>query len=272
MRSTWLVTQIVSATLLCGVSQGQSPSSSPIPETNNQTTAPSIALSPAVIMIRATPGTSSTQTLTITNLTNTRFKFVLEALDVVVHNGERVFVPAGETDGGIARSAVFDPAIVELEPGTSTQAKITLTVPSAPKVRAVVALFHGQTALPGKGSFMVTGSLGALITYNLSDDVALRLGEPSVSLQTDSSNLTVSEELENEGTEPLIPKGTLAILNSSGELTGRVAIEPHRLLPGEKFDCAVEYPHSLRPGDYRAMVSIEHEGGVQTSSVVFDVP
>jgi hypothetical protein len=272
MRFTCLFTQILLAALFCAASQQQNLNKPPTPDASGTPSAPSLALSPAVIMIRTAPGTSSTQTLTITNLTYTRFKFVLEALDVVVRDGQRTFVPAGETDGGIARSAVFDPSSIELDPGGSAQAKVTLTVPSLPTVRAVVALFHGQTALPENGSFVVTGSLGALITYNLSDNVAVQLDKPTVSLQTESSNLTVSEQLENDGTEPVIPKGTLAILNSSGELKGRVAIEPHRLLPGEKFNCSAEYPHNLPPGNYRAMMSFEHEGGVQTSSVAFELP
>ncbi|HEY6250374.1 MAG TPA: hypothetical protein VI685_10470, partial [Candidatus Angelobacter sp.] len=65
---------------------------------------------------------------------------------------------------------------------------------------------------------------------------------------------------------------TLAILRSSGELVGRVAIQPHRLLPGEEYNCAAEYPHNLQPGKYRAMVSIQHEGGVQTGTIEFQVP
>jgi hypothetical protein len=237
-----------------------------------QPAAPSLALSPGVIQVKAQPGGSSAHVMTMTNLTSTKFRFVLEAFDVVTRDGKRVFVPAGETEGGIARSAVFDPPAIELNPGEAGKVKVTLTIPAEPKVRAVVAIFHGQTALPGKGTLMVTGSLGTLITYNLSARIAIRAGEPAISPQSDSANLTVSQQLENDGQEPAIPKGTLAILKSSGELIGRVAIQPHRLLPGEKFNCEVEYPHRLRSGRYRAMMSIQHEGGVQTSSIEFQVP
>jgi hypothetical protein len=232
---------------------------------------PSLALSPGVIMVKAQPGASSTHPMTITNLTYNRFKFVLEAYDVVIRDGKRAFVPAGETEGGIARSAVFEPSTVELNPGESAIVNVTLTVPAEPSVRAVVAIFHGQTALQGKGTVMFTGSLGTLITYNLSEKINVRLGAPTISPQTEDSNLAVGEEVRNVGQEPVVPKGTVAILKSSGGLVGRVAIQPHRLLPGERFDCSVEYPHSLRPGKYRAMVSLEHEGGVQTSSVEFEV-
>lgn len=210
--------------------------------------------------------------MTITNLTTTRFRFVLEAFDVVIRDGQRVFVPAGETDGGIARSAVFDPAAIELNPGQAAEVRVTLTVPPEPRVRAVAAIFHGQTALASKGTMMFTGSLGTLITYNLSENIAIRGAGLAISPQTVNSNLAVSEQLENNGGEPLIANGTLAILKNSGELIGRVAIPDHRLLPGEKFDCTVEYPHNLRPGKYRALVSLEYQGGVRTSNIEFEVP
>jgi hypothetical protein len=237
-----------------------------------QPLAGTLALSPGAIDVKAPPGASNTQVMTMTNLTSTRFRFVLEALDVVTREGKRVFVPPGETDGGIARSAIFVPPAIELNPGETGQVKVTLTIPADPKVRAVVAIFHGQTALPEKGTLMVTGSLGMLITYHLSAKIDIRANAPIVSPQTDNANLKVSQQMENDGQEPAIPKGTLAILKSSGELIGRVAIQPHRLLPGERFNCEVEYPHSLRSGKYRAMMSIQHEGGVQTSNIEFQIP
>ena len=241
------------------------------PAQSSPAAAPSLALSPGVVEVKARPGVSTTHALTMSNLTGTRLRFVMEAFDVVVRDGKRVFIPAGETAGGIARSAVFDPAAIELDSGARGEVKVTLTVPDDPKVRAVVAIFRGQTALHAQGAVMFTGSLGALVTYNLSPDVRVKAGAPTVTPQTGNRNLVVAEQLENDGQEPAIPKGTLAILRSSGELVGRVTIQPHRLLPGEKFDCSVEYPHTLHSGKYRAMMSIQHEGGVQSSGLEFQV-
>jgi hypothetical protein len=262
-----LMWAVLGASALCNAADAKKDKQ---PDAYAQPTAPSLALSPAVIMLKTQPGTSSTHVLTMANLTHTQFRFVLEASDVVIRDGKRVFVPAGETEGGIARSAIFDPPAIELPAGESARVKITLTVPPEPSVRAVVAIFHGQTALQGKGA-LFTGSLGALITYNLPGKIDIRAAAPAVSPQSESVNLTVSEQVKNAGEEPLIPKGTLAILNTSGALIGRVAIEPHRLLPGEEFNYTVEYPRTLMAGKYRAMMSLEHEGGVNTSSIEFQV-
>jgi hypothetical protein len=266
------VIQLLLTGLLCDASiVAKNPEKTPTPQ--SQDAPPSLALSPAVIMLKAQPGASSTHSLTISNLTPSRLKFTLEALDVVIRGGKRVFVPAGEAEGGIARSALFEPRELELNSGGSAEVRITLTVPQEPKVRAVAAIFHGLTAISGNGTLMFTGSLGTLITYNLSEAKAkVRTATPTVAPQTASSNFMVSEELENDGSEPSIPSGTLAILKDSGALLGRVAAEPHRLLPGEKFNFTFEYPQTLRPGAYRAMMSFKDEGGVQTNSIEFRVP
>lgn len=271
MRSYWLVTilAIVGGSCFTAVAAPQEFDKGVAAHT--QRLAGSLALSPAVIVIKTKPGVSSTQTLTITNLLNRKCGFVMEAFDVVVEDGKRVFVPAGETPGGIARSAIFDPPRLEVNPEESARVKVTLTVPPAPAVRAVAAVFHGQEALPGNGKLTITGSLGTLITYSLSDNVELRTSAPTVMPQSETSNLSVSELLENSGTEPVVMKGTLAILKSSGELIGRVAIESHRLLPGEKFESVAEYPSYIQPGQYRAMVSLVHDEKAQTSSVAFQV-
>jgi hypothetical protein len=247
---------------LCGAADAKGPAT--------KLASPSLALSPAVIAVKSQSGLSSTHALTLTNLTPSKFDFSLEAFDVLVQDGKRVFVPGGETDGGIARSAVFDPKTLELNPGESGSVKVTLTVPRDPKVRAVVAVFRGQTALHA-GAVTFTGSLGALITFSLSDQVSLHAAAPAINPQTENSNLTIEQELRNDGAEPVIPKGTLAILRASGELVARVPVEPHRLLPGEKFNCLIEYPHTLRPGKYRGLVSFAYEGGVQTSNIDFQV-
>jgi hypothetical protein len=236
-------------------------------------TQPAIALSPAVIMVKAQANASSTHVLTISNMTRANYRFYLEAYDVVIAGGRRTFIPAGETPDGIARSAIFDPPALDLPPGISADVKITLTIPPAPSVRAVAAVFHGQTAVPGRDGLMVTGSLGALITYNLSDELSFDIAAPTVALQTEASNLTVTTEVSNTGHEPAIPKGSMAILSSVGKLVGRVPIESHRLLPGEHFNFAVEYPHALKGGDYRAMLAFEaDDGNVHTTNVAFAVP
>ncbi len=234
--------------------------------------APSISLAPAVIMLRAKPGQSTTQTLTISNQTAGQFGFAVRAFDVVVRDGKRVFVPAGETAGGIAQTAVFSPRTLTLGPGESGAVRVTVTVPEKPSVRAIVAMFQGQTAVAVQGGVGVTGSLGTLVTFTLSNQFqvdSLPLGVVNAGA---SENLALSERLINSGSEPVIPKGTLAILSSGGALIGKVPIASQRLLPGEQLDFNFAYSTALKPGKYRALISLKHEGGLLTKSLDFVLP
>ena len=56
------------------------------------------------------------QTLTLTNQTARDFAFEMVAEDVVIKDGKRVFVTAGETPNSIAASAVFTQKTVLVKP------------------------------------------------------------------------------------------------------------------------------------------------------------
>jgi hypothetical protein len=233
--------------------------------------APSISLSPAVIAIQAAPGQSTTQKMTISNQTAGPIAFDLEAYDVLVQEGKRVFVRAGETPGGIAKSMVFVPSSLTLQAGESATVRATVTVPPNPTVRAVVALFQGKSTLAMSGGVGMTGSLGTLVTFTVSKQFHVE-SLPMALLRASSESLKITEHLSNTGSEPVVPKGTLALVNSSGTLVGKVPIAPQRLLPGEAIDFSAEYLRPLKPGKYRALISMKDEAGLITASSEFVVP
>ena len=89
----------------------------------------SIALSPAIIMVRCKPGQSTTQTLTITNHTAGEVRFDVATEDVVVREGKRSYSPAGRIANGIAASSVVAPASVVVKAGEEASVQVTFTLP-----------------------------------------------------------------------------------------------------------------------------------------------
>ena len=125
-------------------------------------------------MARGSFGQGLTQTLTLSNQTSAEFVFDLVAEDVVVKNGQRVYVPAGETPRSIAATAVFSQKTVIVQPYTSSSVDVRLTIPPETGIRAMVAVFRGTNRLQTSSSAVgVTASLGALLTFNLTDNVKL---------------------------------------------------------------------------------------------------
>jgi hypothetical protein len=246
---------------------------SPLQPAPDPATKPSISLVPAVVMAKGSFGQGLTQTLTLTNQTARDFAFEMVAEDVVIKDGKRVFVPAGETPNSIAASAVFSQKTVLVKPFSSAAVDVRLTIPAETNIRAVVAMFRGTDKLPtSTGAVGMTASLGSLITFNLTDNLKLQPEAVRVNPASETANMTIAQWISNPGTEPALPEGTAAVLNSSGALVGKTVFPAQRLLPGERLEFAAEYPGELPPGSYRALCSFQFEGKTLTSEGSFEVP
>ena len=233
--------------------------------------AQTVTLTPSVIQLKGTVGQSTTQRLTMTNASSMDLTFVLEAQDVVVTGGRRVFVGPGEIPGSIARTVVFSQRSVVIPSGQSRSVTVTVTVPRDVSNRAVVALFRGTTKIPS-GDNMATASLGALLTFTLSDHVSLSPAELIVQPQSPTANTSFELPVANSGTEPVAPKGMVAILDARGRLVGRAPFEEKRLLPGERVTFRSEYSGDLGPGSYRVLSTFEYAGTTVSRSAQLVIP
>lgn len=230
-----------------------------------------LSVSPAVVMLQGTPGQSTTQTLTIVNSSDQPFTFDMMAKDAVARDGHRVYVNAGERTGSIAATAVFSRKSLTVAPGQRANVVVTVTIPPNPSSRAILALFHGTTRMKSAG-MNATASIGTLMTFALSDNATATATPLSVRPPTRTANLAVSQQLVNTGTEPLLARGVLAIVNPGGTLVAKQALPVRRVLPGEKFDMKAEYGGELVAGHYRAFVTYDLQNSKSvTSSAEFDV-
>jgi hypothetical protein len=232
----------------------------------------SIALSPAIIMVRCKPGQSTTQTLSIVNNTASDVTFHVVTEDVVVHDGKRSFSPAGQIANGIAAGSVALPASLVVKAGEQGSVQVTFTLPPGTEQRAVVTQFRAGLAPPGGGAIGLGASLGTLITFNVSSDYKMEIGPVQASLQTSEANVVLSQALRNNGTEPVVPKGVMVILNASGKRVAKAPFAAQRLLPGEQLNFSATDPSQLVPGHYRTLSSFEFEGKVLTSPGEFNIP
>jgi hypothetical protein len=229
-----------------------------------------VSLAPAVITLRGEAGQSTRQTLHLRNNTSRTLTFVIEAADVLVRDGHRIFAPAGSTTGSIAATAVFSEKKVTVAPGESATVTVTLTIPRGSPERAVVALFRGTDRIM-HGSVATSASLGALLTFTLSDGVAMTADPLMVQPQTKTSNLAVTQSCVNSGREPLVTRGMLAVIGGDWRLVGKSALAPRRLLPGERASLGTEYGAELRPGHYRLLVTYDYDGHALSQSAEVEV-
>jgi hypothetical protein len=196
--------------------------------------------------------------------------FTPEAEDVVVRNGVRSFEAAGVNPAGIAATAVFSERSVAVAPGESAAVTVTVTIPPDTGHRAVLALLRGSDRIMN-GSVAASFSLGALLTFSLSDEIAMNAEPLIVQPQTATRNLSVTQTCTNSGREPFVARGAIAVIDSRGQLAGKAAFAPHRLLPGERAELGAEYTAELEPGRYRVLVSYDYDGHSLTQSAELEV-
>jgi len=229
-----------------------------------------LSAAPAVVNLQGKTGQSATQTLTISNGSNQAMAFEMVAKDVIVRNGRRVFVSAGDLPGSIAATAVFSQKLVTVNPGQLASVDVTVTIPPNPSGRAMVAYFQGTTRIPN-GPVAATASLGILFVFTLSDNLSMQTTPLVIQPPTRTSNLAASQDCVNSGSEPVIAKGILAIVDRAGHVVGKSALPDHRLLPGERVSVRTDYAGELSPGRYRALVTYDLGPKSVTSTAEFQV-
>jgi hypothetical protein len=231
----------------------------------------SISLVPAVVTLEGAGRQAYTQTLSLTNHTTRTLAFEMMALDVITREGVRTFVPAGELPGSIAATAIFSTPTVSVPPQATVSTDVTLTFPPGTAIRAVAAGFRGLTQVTRADGVQMTGSLACLITFSTTGAPEVSGAPISVTPQSDTSNLTIAQDLQNTGAEPVVPRGAVALLDGHGRLVGRLPLESQRLLPGERLPFVTQFPGRLAPGLYRAVLSVEYAGRVLTATQDFTV-
>ncbi|MFL6246814.1 MAG: hypothetical protein ACJ74H_12360 [Thermoanaerobaculia bacterium] len=229
-----------------------------------------LSLSPAVVMLRGDRGQSTTQALRLVNGTSRAFSFDLVAQDVFGRDGQREYADAGMLPGSIAATAVFSRNHIEVPPGETTVVDITVTLPAETKLRGVRALFKGTNRVMS-GNVPMIASLGSLLTFTVTGDVAMSAEPLVLRPQSATANLSASHTCTNSGSEPLVAKGVMAIVDANGALIGRSALQPHRLMPGESAELGAEYAGELDPGKYRVLVTYDYEGQTLTRTADLEV-
>ena len=220
--------------------------------------AQSIVVSPAVVELSGRAGQAVTQVVTLRNESTLDLEFTLEARDVVVRGGKRVFIEAGQLPDSIAATAVFAPKSL-LVPGRSSRSvTMMLTLPPTVRHRAVVAHFRGTTVVQSGGR-RTRLSIGTLFTFSLGE-ASLKAATLEARPPTAEANAQLRARMSNDGTEPVVPSGTAMIMDAGGRALGKAVFRPSRLLPGEEAVLVADYGGDLAAGSYRVIATFDIAG------------
>lgn len=230
------------------------------------TYAGNITVSPAGVSLEGNEGQTATQTFTVANESDAQLAVSVDVSDVIVSEGKRSFVPAGQTRGSIAALVTIPLREFSLAAGEKREVPVTFVMPAETQLRAVAVFFHGVPQQVTSGP-KIRLNLGAVVDFRKSNEVVVQVAQPVVAPPTKTSNALITAQVANVGPEPTRIHGIAALLDNQGKLVGKAAFTPKRLLPGERNPLHAEFAGTLATGRYRVFCSLEYSGVVETRTV-----
>jgi hypothetical protein len=245
--------------------------------------AQSLGLTPAMMDATIKPGSTYTNTFTLSNDTNTRLRVRCSVSDYWYdeHN-QRVSGRAGTLPRSASLWVQFTPAEFIIEPHSSGSAYAVITVPrEATGGYYTAPIFETENAdalaPPVAGSAQATlkirfQGLLLLTTENATEyNVEIMAGQ--ISPPTASAPLEMKLDVLNRSTAHARVHGLFALLDASGRLAGHGNIEEKRYLPGQRDSFKAAWAGELAPGRYTALVTLSYARvGMTPATLVYDLP
>jgi hypothetical protein len=245
----------------------------------------SLTITPVSIDTKIKAGASYAQNFTLTNDSNERLKYRSYANDMWYdEQNVRVTARAGTMPRSASLWIQFSPSEGFIEPHSAAIVKATITVPQnaagsfytvpvfettpagKPAIRNAAQTTTATTTIGVRfrGLMMLTTETGA--EYNV-EVMGSKITPPAA-----MSELELSLDLRNRGTAHAKVRGAYAILDSSGNLAGRGAIEEKRFLPAQRNFIKSKWSGELKPGDYTCVVTLSYNRtGLDPTSMIQEI-
>ena len=242
---------------------------------------PEMAISPAVLELRAAPGQAITTEITVSNPGTVGYRVSVYAWDMWHDGRSRRYGPPGTFPRSIAQRVAGSPASFALVPGGKQQVQITLDIPREAQGGQYAVIFFemapGEEAAAGRQGpvLAIAGRIGAsVIVDTATAGASIKLGRvEDVTVQGPSSTapLRVSTALLNSTDTHLRPFAAAVIMKDRTPV-GRFTLPSVLLLPGQRGVLEGSWSGTLRPGNYTLLLTVvSSEGQGETLERRFSV-
>jgi hypothetical protein len=241
-----------------------------------------LGISPATVEARVARGSTYTQTYTISNNTNDRLRLNCSVIDYWYdENNKRMTGRPGTLPRSASLWVHFSPAELNVEPRSSANVKITITVPSAAQGGYyTMPVFEATPVKPETTSGnAATASIGirfrslVMLATVDANEYNVEITDGKVSPPSAATPLELDIGVRNRGTVHARVRGAFALLDAQGKLAGRGTIEERRFLPGQKNSLKMPWAGELPAGRYTAIVTISYDRiNMERATVVYELP
>jgi hypothetical protein len=243
--------------------------------------AQSLALAPAEVRYRFTPGRPFQFELSVSNDSNSPVVMKVNVTDFWYNDkNEKVFGPPGSSPRSAANWIECVPRQFIAPVHGTGKVKVVVTPPlqTAGGYYAVV-FFESrprlvQAATAERKAIYTTIRLGSLILLSAQNTETYKVAVSDVQFTPPSPShaMHVGFMLANEGNTHVFPSTSVAIVDSDHRLIGKTEGEIRRFLPQQSDQLSVGWAGLLSPGSYSAILSVVYgEGKVYTQEIPFTI-
>jgi hypothetical protein len=247
----------------------------------------SVGIAPLSIDAKVKRGASYTQIFTLTNNTGTRLRFQCSVADVWYDElNKRVTGRSGTLPHSASLWVQFSPSEVVIKPQSSIDVKAIITVPQTAAggyyTTPVFDAMPDEQAMAGAAppqGITATASIGLsfrglmLLTTVDASEYNVEIMGGQISPPTTSTELAIQLDVLNRSNAHVRMRGAFAILNSSGALAGRGAIEGKRYLPGQRNILQTGWAGELPPGKYISVITLSYDRvGMEPATLLYELP
>lgn len=237
--------------------------------------AQSASVSPSRLYYKVAPGSYKSQTIRVTNNSETAETFKVDFADFSAtgNQGKSTIAPAGETNPrGCSQWLSASPAFFEVKPGETKDVEILLQVPNIPEANnarwavAVVKLTQENTGNLDKGSDVV----GMRIIQSFQFVMHIFQTPPSVTFKqaeiikfykdsiAKDTVISLRMEVKNTGEAIIDCAPYLDIVNSSTGEKLTLKNKGFTILPGGERETIFKLPKNLSKGTYNILGVIDY--------------
>jgi len=242
---------------------------------------PEMAISPAVLELRAAPGQAVTTEITVSNPGTIGYRVSVYAWDMWHDGRSRRYGPPGTFPQSIAQRLAASPRSFALAPGDRQRVQVTLDIPREAQGGQYAVVFFemapgDETSAGQQGPVLaIAGRIGASVIVDTAvAGASVRLGRvEGVALEapTATKPLRVSTEVLNPTDSHLRPFAAAIIMRDRTPV-GRFTLPSVLLLPGQRGVLEGSWSGTLRPGNYTLLLTVvSSEGQGETLERRFSV-
>jgi hypothetical protein len=232
-------------------------------------TAGSMSMSPPRTRLSISPGGHGSQTITVTNGTESPVTCRVQVADWTIGGGSAEglkYHPPGTQERSCTQWLQALPEAFDLAPEESREISVSITLPDTAEgsyFSALLINMRPDTPAPTEGITTQTAlNFGHLVTIDTEGRTiwAASVDTFYVSKPDDTRPLEIGAVISNQGDAGLRPEGSFAIVDTAGVLMGKVDMKVYFAQPGGVMQVSETWDGLLVPGVYQVIGTIDLGG------------